>query len=668
MSVTENPLPEKGHFLYINAFLMKYFFLFLMSLAWHAQAQQHPCAVSKQRSWNHRLGKSADNSQVKLMDEYDVKFHHLNLDVEANTTQISGNVRTVAQVVATSLDTFGFELHQQLTVDSVVWNHTQLTVNRKTHFVYVILPVPATQGALVDLTIYYHGDAHVDGGAAIGSGFTSQLDSRWGGNQVTWSLSQPYSAYEWWPCKQSLQDKIDSTFTFITTSASYKAGSQGVLQNVVSLPGNKARYEWKSFYPVDYYLVSVAVADYSEYITYARKVPGQAGPDSVMIQDYVYPAALADVKPVFDQTAGIVTAFSELFGAYPFANEKYGHTLAPLSGGMEHQTMTTIGVINFSIVAHELGHQWFGDHVTCKTWKDIWLNEGFATYCEYLAFQKLQPANAANDMFSNHAQVMQSGSGSIWFEDTANVGRIFDSRLTYAKGGSFIHILRFEINNDSLFFDILRTYQQQFAFSTAGTLDFKALLELKTGRDFTQVFDQWFYGEGFPAFQVGWNVVDDTLYIRSNQSGTSSSTPLFITPVEYKLVTTGLDTVIRVMHGKNLEWYKVPFKREIVNVQVDPNNWIINTSSVSKDVSITGVGKINAVLKVKVYPNPATSTLTIEEASFASEINVYDLTGKRILTQPFTGSAVDVQSLDPGMYLIELTDGVQRGVARFIRQ
>jgi aminopeptidase N len=428
-------------------------------------------------------------------------------------------------------------------------------------------------------------------------------------------------------------------------------GSQGLLKAVVSLPNNKVRYEWKSFYPIDYYLISVAVAKYVEYKTYAR-----IGGDSIFIQDYIYdnPQTLITFKPVLDQTAKMLEAFSEHFGMYPFATEKYGHAMAPFSGGMEHQTMTSIGVIDFGIVAHELGHQWFGDHVTCKTWKDIWLNEGFATYTEYLAAEWLKLGTQAQEMTDNHSRIMQAPGGSVWVADTTSVSRIFDSRLSYAKGGAFVHILRFEVNNDSLFFAFLRQYQQQFAYATANTVEFKTLLEQMTGKDFTQVFNQWFYGEGYPTFDVKWNQVNDTLYLKSKQTTSSVATPLFVTPVELLVKRSIGDTIIRVNQQQNDQLFKIPLKGAATFVQLDPNNWIINQATVLKDININGTNELGlAQINFRYYPNPASSTITIESVSQPIQsAQITDITGKQILTS--INSVIDIASLQQGIYILTI--------------
>ena len=161
------------------------------------------------------------------------------------------------------------------------------------------------------------------------------------------------------------------------------------------MPGNKLRYEWKSNYPIAYYLISFAVSEYQEYNIYAH--PAGMGGDSLLIQNFIYdaPGCLDYYKAGIDETVGMVELFSDLYSLYPFHQEKYGHCLTAIGGGMEHQTMSTMGNFNFGLVAHELGHMWFGDNVTCATWSDIWINEGFATYTDYLAREKFIHLNVS---------------------------------------------------------------------------------------------------------------------------------------------------------------------------------------------------------------------------------------------------------------------------------
>ncbi|HPI55713.1 MAG TPA: M1 family aminopeptidase, partial [Chitinophagaceae bacterium] len=359
-------------------------------------AQENGTCQQTKITQHHQVTKKyrAGISDNALMNQYDVHFYFLDLAIERNSTIVSGSV-TMGVNATAIMDTFCFELNNTLTIDSVMYNGLSLQVVRVGNISYAKFPSSINNGQSVSVQIFYHGDASVTGGSAIGDGFATDTSPSWG-NQVTWSLSQPYSAYEWFPCKQFLQDKADSSWVYVTTSNQNKVGSNGLLEGVDSLPNNKVRYRWKSHYMMDYYLISVAVAKYVDYTIYAH--PTSLPNDSIKIVNYVYdnPNTLTAFKSKIDSNALVLEYFSDLFGLYPFYEEKYGHAMAPIGGGMEHQTMSTMGNLgSFGVNSHELMHQWFGDHVTCKTWKDIFINEGFASYGEYLAYEHFRGLNAA---------------------------------------------------------------------------------------------------------------------------------------------------------------------------------------------------------------------------------------------------------------------------------
>jgi aminopeptidase N len=608
-------------------------------------------------------------SHALLECQYDVKFYHLDLNAGRTNKVISGFVRSLSEVTAAAFDTFAVELHNTMIIDSSRINGNLMTPVRVGDAVSYVLPSVLPVGSMINATIYYHGTAPSINGSAIGDGFNNGTSGAWG-NQVTWSLSQPYSAYEWWPCKQSLKDKIDSSEVFITTDSTNKAGSNGLLKNVVTV-GNKKRYEWKNTHMIDYYLISVAIAKYVDYSIYAHPA---GTTDSILIQNYVYdnPATLPNFQATIDETAGLIEYFSDIFGMYPFADEKYGHCMAPFSGGMEHQTMTSLGFFDFGLIAHELGHQWWGDHVTCKTWNDIFVNESFATYSEHLAIQHFDPTNAPANMQSIHSNVMSQPGGSVYNPDTVSVNRIFSSRLSYNKGCAIIHTLRFVINNDSLFFLTLRTYQNQFHDGTAGVDDFKIVAETVTGIDLTQFFAQWIYGEGFPTFAVRWNQVGNTFYLKNTETVSMSAvTPLFITPLEYRLMRATGDTIIKLNQTQAIENYSFTVGGTVTNVNTDPNNWVLNNGSVVHDVNLVGLNKSRTITShIKVFPNPAKDQLTIV-CSEKSNYVVHDITGKQLLQGVLTNGPtnVNIETLSTGMYFLQVRDASNKlSTIKFIKE
>ncbi|MBS1651703.1 MAG: T9SS type A sorting domain-containing protein [Bacteroidetes bacterium] len=531
---------------------------------------------------------------------------------------------------------------------------------RKDSAIKIGLASPLASGSQFTVQIYYHGTAPV-GGSAIGSGFSNGTSGSWG-NQVTWSLSESLAAYHWWPCKQILTDKIDSNWVFVTTDSANKVGSNGLLKNTVLL-GNKKRFEWYNNRMIDYYLISVAIAKYKEYNLYAK--PLYLPNDSILIQNYIYDNALnspsfASQKTILNQMPQVLEFESKMYGMYPFYKQKYGHCMAPFGGGMEHQTMTSLGFFDYYVDAHELGHQWFGDNVTCKSWGDIWINEGFAAYTEHLVAQYLDAANFQPNLAAAHNNVMSAPDGSVYFtgHDTVDANRIFDSRLTYDKGGSIIHTLRFVTNNDSTWFNCLRGFQNTYQNSTASAIDFQNFYQSFTGINPTQFFSQWYYGEGYPSFNVKYAKTGNTLYIKSTQSTSKpSSVPLFITPIEYKISRTGFaDTTVRVTHSLTTHIYTFTIAGAITNVICDPNNWIINQAAVALDNSITGNEEMFHVDNlINISPNPSKGKFFIKNNTEAVKYIIYDILGKQISSDFLINeNQINIDEYSNGIYFITL--------------
>jgi aminopeptidase N len=662
---------------------MKKFILPFILLSQAGYAQQHFCAMAKQHS-HQGQGNALKTQAISPAShelKYDVKFVHLNLQLERTSTFVKGNVKTVAKVTVPTLDTFMTLLHANHTIDSIRFNGTLVPFTRQDSMVKIKVPGILVNGSTFTTIVHYSGVPPV-GGSAIGSGY-NQDPTGWYGNAAAWSLSESLVAYHWWPCKQVLTDKIDSSWVFVTTDSTNKVGSNGRLQNVV-VTGNKKRYEWKSRAPIDYYLISVAVAEYLEYKQYAK--PQYLPNDSILIQNYIYKSAWSNSsfqnydKLELDKMPMTMEFLCDIYGMYPFYKEKYGHCMGSFGGGMEHQTMTTLGFFDFVVDAHELGHQWWGDNVTCKSWGDIWINEGFASYTEGLVLEYLDPPNFAGEITSAHNYVMSQNGGSCYIPpaDTLNTVRIFDSRLTYAKGGAIIHSLRFVTNNDSLWFNTLRGFQATYKNSTASVIDFKNYYQAQTGTNPSQFFNQWYYGEGYPIFKIWFNQVNNVCWIKSVQSVTMPSvTPLFITPMEYLIKRTGLpDTTVRVMHGNATETYSFAVSGPVTTVLCDPNNWIINkTQGPIRDTSLggeVGVKELNLYQELLVSPNPTRGKINISnQKNLQGDITVSDLSGKVLAGMKLqTFTEIDLTAYPEGIYFVRITDpnGEQEMVHKIIRQ
>lgn len=644
--------------------------LFLTAAVFTVTAQNkplHPCAATKKANWQHQQ-KGAIASPLE--DDYDV--HYVKLEISANNlnTQIIGKTTTHAKVVAPSMSAYVFELDPQMTIDSAFFNGTAVSVSGSGDVRTIALASPLAAGAGFQAEIYYHG-ASAGGPSFFPKGLSNMTSSTWG-NRVTFTLSEAYSAKDWWPSKQSLTDKIDSCDVWITVPGHLKAGSNGVLEAVVDLPDGKKQFQWKSRYPIDYYLISFAVANYIDYSYYQPL----GGGDSVLIQNYVYsnPMTLPYFINEIDSVGLMLAYYSELFGRYPFWQEKYGHCMAPINGGMEHQTMTTQGNFDVTLSAHELGHQWFGDYVTCGSWADIWLNEGFAGYSEHLFLEHFHGPNAAAaDMQQRHADIMSQPGGSIYVADTLNEERLFDGRLTYNKSAAVVHMLRYLANNDSLYFAGLRQYLQQHQHSTALTTDLKNILTATWGLNLDTFFTQWIQGEGYPTFSAAWNQASGIVYLELSQTTSEpASVPFFVTPIDIQLKSAAGDTTLRLTIHGNTGFFAIPWSKSMDGLAIDPHNWILNgTGAITHDPALS-ISETMATASLQLYPNPAHDAWQLREAPAGAQLQLRNLQGQ----QQWQGTAdaqgqaaIPAGALPAGVYILEVkAKGAPAAYHRLLRQ
>jgi aminopeptidase N len=636
---------------------MKHIFsLFLIGITvFAAEAQDEnstTCANRSKFKGQSLKSNSLSVAQIAESERYNVHYYDLDLSMTNLNTSVSGT----AEIHATAnenLDSALFELFQTFTISEIRVNGTPVSYSRVNSAIKA--PVNANVGDAFIIAVDYSGTPPTAVSNPLGgSGMTNATSPSWG-NKVTWSLSESFAAYEWWPCKQSLTDKADSSAVKLTVPSNCKGGSNGILENVVPLGNGTTRYEWKNRHMIDYYLISVAVAKYVEYNIYANPV-GATAP--ILIQNFIYdnPATLPNFQDEIDETVDFLELFSDLFGLYPFADEKYGHCMAPLSGGMEHQTMTTQGFFEKSLTAHELGHQWFGDNVTCASWTDIWVNEGFAAYSEYLMKEALYPGETTQHLIDIHDNIMSQPNGAVWVLDSLNESRIFDGRLTYDKGAAIVHTFRFMINDDATFFNALKNYQTNFKDSVAVGTDVKAELEAASGLDFTEAFDQWYFGEGYPTYSTRWNSVGSDLLLEiTHTTSASSITPTFTNPLEIKFARSGQsDTTIRFDITSNLNQYFVPAIGTITNISaIDPSNWIINKVGTNNhDVNfLVGLDEQIGASNILLYPNPSNTLISIQSDQNC-ELTIFSTEGKTIANHLVNGNlTLDVSAYRNGNYL-----------------
>ncbi|MEE4177387.1 MAG: M1 family aminopeptidase [Bacteroides sp.] len=642
-----------------SAALISLFFVFLFPLKAQqinaimpeAEQELHSCAHARSNT-----SRSGTYPQNELLWSYDVKYYGLDVEVDPNVNAIKGSVNILAVVTEELLGTFVLELLNNMQVDSIIMDDEILEFIHQGDELLIELPWTIQEGTWVNLTVYYQGSPESSG---FFSGFS--IGQTPYNKPVLWTLSEPLNARQWWPVKQVLEDKADSVMVRITTPNPFKAASNGLLIEVSNPTENSTAYTWKSNYPIAYYLVSLAVSEYAEYNFYTALGDEQ---EEMLVQNFIYndPSYLIAQQENIDRTGDFLQIFSNLFGTYPFAQEKYGHANAPMGGGMEHQTMTTLSSFGADLVAHELAHQWFGDQVTCATWSDIWINEGFASYGEYLAREYLYDQSTAQTWLNSAYQnVLSAPDGSVYVPplETNDVWRIFNGRLSYKKGAAILHMLRNEINDDPLFFEVLQIYREAFADSVATGDDFQMIAEQVTGKNWAYFFDQWYYGEGYPIFDIFWWTSNDTLYLRSIQQGSAAYPTFFKTSLEVRLQTTGLSPKLRFFQDQPDQTFTAYVGQPVLGLTFDPDAWLLKKSSVLQKVEeIAGN-------RVSVFPNPVRQkfNLYIENPEPGGTYRIFDTNGRLLQQGEIKGMNTEV-SLTPqtggNIYLLEVFSKIGR--------
>lgn len=575
---------------------------------------------------------------------YDIRYHRLQWNVNPSVYAISGSVTTHFVPKSAGFNEINFDMEAALQVDSVRFNGQKITAFQELTGDRLKISLPSTrpENQLDTIVVYYKG-------TPTATGFGSFIQDSHAGQPVLWTLSEPYGAKEWWPCKQSLNDKIDSIDVLITTSSQYRAASNGLLVDSI-VDGTNKTYHWKHKYPIAAYLVAFAVTNYS---SYAELVP--LGSDTTIQLNYVYPENLASAKAGTAAGVPMIQLYSNMFGIYPFHKEKYGHAQFGWGGGMEHQTMSFMVNFSFGLVAHELAHQWFGDKITCGTWAEIWLNEGFATYCEGLAREKLQSAASWNSWKANTMAGARSNSGSVYVNDTTSVDRIFSGTLTYNKGAMILHMLRWKVG-DSAFFAGMKNYATDpiLSYSYARSSQFKAHIEAASGQNLTEFFNDWLYGRGFPSYDLEYSQnANKVLTINLGQTTTSTAVPFFEMPVQIRVVgTSGEDTLIRLNHTVNNQIFDINLPFVVEDIEFDPNIWLLQGGA-----NIT-VGTKNNISRsmAKLYPNPAKNQVLIalEQGHELEGVKLTDVSGRVCLTQTNTNETLNIEALPSGLYFVEI--------------
>jgi aminopeptidase N len=543
--------------------------ILIFSINLFSQHEHHrECAKTKAESaakWMSKEIKATDNQ-----NSYDALHYVIDIDFQPVQENIIGHVDATVKVINGPLSKIELDFSSNMSVDSVYHNGVKTTYTHSGNIVGVNLTSPVNSNETTIVSVYYHGRPQASG---LGSfGFDSYQ-----GKPLIWSLSEPYGAREWWPCKDIPGDKADSVLIRFTVPDPMIVASNGLLVEEIKDNG-KTTFVWREKYPIPTYLVSIAAYEYKKYYDFYVTMEQ----DTMPLEFYVAPEHYENSKNRFLEVDEMIEIFADMFGEYPFVKEKYGHAEFPWGGGMEHQTISSLGNIKWSggnysqgLIAHELAHQWWGDMISCGSFHHIWINEGFATYSEALLVEALYGVDAYHNQMNNEAYY---GGGSIYVADTTNTNRIFSGSLSYAKGSYVLHMLRHVLGSDT-FFDVLKAYgsDYRFRFGTAKTEDFQLVCEEVSGMKLDKFFQQWIYGERHPVYAFGYSVEEITNGYRLNLEidQVQDNTGLFWMPIDIEVTTASGKQTFVVWDSLQTQSFTFELSEEPLNVALDPDNWIL---------------------------------------------------------------------------------------------
>lgn len=626
-------------------------FSFIFSQAFsqkHEEAERKSLMQNELTSYSKMIGYNVNPNTLN----YDLKYQRLELDLDPAQRFVSGTV-TSHFVPNQNISSIYFDLSDGLAVSEVKYHGSNLSFTQlATKELKIDFPANISSSTLDSLSVKYSGVPTTVGSA--GDAFTISTQ---GGTPVLFTLSEPYGAQEWFPTKQSMNDKIDKVDFKITTPSQYSVAANGKLFSETPVSGGKKLTFWQTNYPIPAYLIGLGITNYT-------KFNDTMGTPPFPFVNYVYPSTAANgtIMSNIDWTKTVMNTFEQFFGPYPYRNEKYGHMEFGWGGGMEHATMSSMGAWSRGIIAHELAHQWFGDKVTCGAWNDIWLNEGFATFGEHLANEKLLMTNTqfmsylANEMSS----ITSSTGGSVYVADANlnNINTIFSGRLTYSKGGYVVRMIKWILGDDA-FYAALKDYHTRpnLAYSYAKTEDLKNSLLQSTGKDFTEFFNDWIYGQGYPTYQIRWNQTSDqVLRFKVSQTQSHPSVSFFEMPLPIKVNGTGGQVAYLVLdHTANNQNFTNQINFPVSSVQFNYENQIIQkNSTVTKDTAILAVND-SGKDGVKVYPNPVRDQLSVAGITKSQKYEIYSLDGKMIKNGNYSSDkTIDVNSLSKGIYILKI--------------
>ena len=502
----------------------------------------------------------------------DTNILHYDLDIEiVPDDEWLGGTNTINALSAVGgLTSFQVSLSNAFTISSVTVDGSEAPwVRLDSTRVEIDLGTARDPGELFEVVIAYAGNP-------VSQGFGSISFDQQGGAPLVFTLSEPWYCNTWWPAKEDNNDKATGDMR-ITVPNELTVASNGLLVSIDDVGAGRDRHHWSTGYQTAPYLFSFSAAVYN---TFSGEF--EWGGETMPLDFFIFPGSdTQSHRNSWLLSGDMLEVFSDLFGVYPFMDEKYGIYHFGFGGGMEHQTMTGQGGFGQSLTAHEAAHQWFGDMITCATWQDIWLNEGFATYSVALWYEHKDGGGIDDYHAYMESSRPSSVNGSVYIpaDEATNINRVFSGNFSYRKGAWVLHQLRHVIGEDA-FFQALADYRDPYAYGSATTAQLQAVFEAVTGTDLTWFFDEWVYERGAVEYARGWTVHEVAgrtyveLFLRQDQS---ASYPIFTMPLD--IWTTG-DVVNVIWNDEPAEHFLFEVPPGVGSLLVDPEDWTLHTANI----------------------------------------------------------------------------------------
>ena len=502
---------------------------------------------------------------------YDVLHYRIEVSFDESKKMVFGRTTTTLVPFVDELSVVELDA-AKMDITRVTMGKTPLRFETQAGKLAITLDRPHTYKDTLALTVEY--SCAPTRGLYFTQPDSAHPDDPW---QI-YSQGEDMDNHFWFPCYDYPNDLATSEM-IVTVRSSYAALSNGRL---VSMKEDKAKgtrtFHWKQETPHASYLIALAAGAY----TVLRDTAG-----TIPLEYWVYPEHIDDARVCFARTPDMVRWFSDMIG-YPYPWPKYAQVLIRdfVEGGMENTSATFLmdeeAVYDArarldnsptSLIAHELSHQWWGDVVTCRDWRDLWLNESFASYFDRLWHEDALGRDEFDYLMYGDQQSGINADRRAGRKPIVSVGSSVTN--VYSRGATVLHMLRFVLG-DRLFWRAMNHYITRHQHTAVETNDLKAAVEEATGLNLFWFFDQWVYKAGYPIFDLSytWSDSAHALLLSVKQTQTIDSlTGVFRTPVDIELTPGNLTQRVTILSKDTVFILRAPSKPAMVIF--DKGNWLL---------------------------------------------------------------------------------------------